>query len=599
LKESVASNEAAVQQLEAKFPAMVKKYGAAGFQRIGKPIDVVIKKGGKWDFKLQPLASIHLYLAGMGTDARLTTLGDIKYVRIFSIVALFIIILACVNFMNLSTAQSAKRAKEVGIRKVLGSEKKQLIRQFLIEAMLYSFIAVVIAIMLVLLLLKSFNAVAGKSFDFSMIFTGNIWLFVAGLTILTGLMAGSYPAFYITSFKPVTILKGMKLFKTGLGNLFIRNGLVVFQFTISTILIICTLIVFKQLRYTQNKNLGFKKENIIVIANSHRLGNGEESFRQELTRLPGLANASISTSIPSRDNFGDGYVPEPGPGDKDLDDDIGLASFMVDDDFIPTLQMQLINGRNFSKDFSDSSSVILNETAVKQIGWKDPVGMYMEYPGNNNQRFKVIGVVKDFNITSLRTAVAPFALFHSSSKTYTIGYSYTSVRVKPGNITDQVNKIEAKWKSFAPNTPFDYSFLDSEFDALYRAEKRMGSVFVIFTILSLFIACMGLFGLAAYTAERRVKEIGVRKVLGASIHSIASLLSKDFVKLVLLSAVIAFPVAWWYMHDWLKDFAYRINIGWQVFIIAGLAVLAIALLTVSFQAIKAAIANPVKSLRTE
>jgi putative ABC transport system permease protein len=593
LRDNVAIDAASIEKLVAKFPAMVKKHA---FKRQGQTYDELIKKGGKLDFQLQPLTSVHLYSAGIGS--RLTTLSNIKYVYIFSIIALFIIILACVNFMNLSTAQSAKRAKEVGIRKVLGSEKSQLIKQFLAEAMLYSFIATVFALVIVLLALKPFNLIAGKSFDFSLLFTGNVWVFVLGLFILTGLMAGSYPAFYLSSFKPVTVLKGMKLFKSGLGNYFIHNGLVVFQFTISTTLIICTIIVFKQLQFTQNKDLGLNKENVIIIANSDRLENSQETFRQELTKLPGVINATVCSSIPTKVNFGDSYVPEPTDGDKDLVKEIGLSSFVVDDHFIPTLQIPVLKGRNFSKEFSDSASVILNEAAIKQIGWKDPVGKYLQYPGND-QRFKVIAVAKDFNIESLHTPVTPFALFHSSSKTYDLGISYVSVRVKPGSMSDYLSKLESKWKSFAPNTPFDYNFLDSEFDALYRSEKRMGTVFSIFTILSIFVACLGLFGLAAYTAERRTKEIGVRKILGASVQNLVALLSKDFIKLVVVAAIIAFPIAWWSMNKWLEDFAYRITIGWWIFMLAGVIALLIALFTVSFQAIKASVANPVKSLRTE
>jgi putative ABC transport system permease protein len=595
LRDNATTNKANIAKLEAKFPAMVKQHA---FERRGITFEEFIKKGGKLEYHLQPFTSVHLYSAGMGTDARLTTLGDIKYVRIFSVIALFIIILACVNFMNLSTAQSAKRAKEVGIRKVLGSAKNQLVKQFLSEAMLYSFISTLIALVLVMLLLKPFNGIAGKTLSFNLLFTGNIWLFVLGLLLLTGLLAGSYPAFYLTSFKPVSVLKGMKLFKTSLGSLFIRNGLVVFQFTISAGLIISTIIVFKQLQFTQNKNLGLDKENVVVIANGNRLGNSDEAFRQELTRLPGVINATISSSIPTRGNFGDSYVPEPTGADEHLMKEIALSSFLVDNDFIPTLQIQVLEGRNFSKDFSDSASVILNETAVNQIGWKNPVGRWLAYPGND-QRFKVIGVAKDFNIESLHVPISPFALFHSSSKTYDLGNSYISVRVKPGNISDNLNKLESKWKKFAPNTPFDFSFFDSEVDALYRSEQRMGTVFGIFTILSICVACLGLFGLAAYTAERRTKEIGVRKVLGASVQGLVALLSKDFIRLVLVAIVIASPVAWWAMNKWLQDFAYRINIEWWMFAIAGSLALLIALLTVSFQAIKAAVANPVKSLRTE
>jgi putative ABC transport system permease protein len=595
LQDNMVADNAGIERLEAKFPAMVKRHA---FKSHGQSFDEFIKKGGKMDFLLQPFTSVHLYSTGMGTIARLTTTGDIKYVYIFSVIAFFIIVLACVNFMNLSTAQSAKRAKEVGIRKVLGSEKKQLIKQFLTEAMLYSFISTLIALAIVVLSLKLFNEIAGKTLNFGSLFTNYLWLLVLGLTILTGLLAGSYPAFYLTSFQPVAVLKGIKLFKSGLGNLFIRNGLVVFQFTISTALIICTIIVFKQLQFTQNKDLGLNKENVVVIANSNRLGNNKETFRQELTKLPGVLNAAVSSSIPSKVNFEDTYVPEPASVNEHVVKEIGIPSFVVDDDFIPTLRIQVLKGRNFSRDFSDSASVVLNETAANQIGWKNPVGQYLQYPGND-QRFKVIAVVKDFNIESLHTLVTPFALFHSSSKTYDLGISYVSVRIKPGNISGNLHDLETKWKSFAPNTPFDYSFLDAEFDALYQSEQKMGSLFSIFTFLSIFVACLGLFGLAAYTAEQRTKEIGVRKVLGASVQSLVRLLSKDFIKLVMLSAVIAFPLAWWAMHKWLEDFAYRTSIGWWVFVVAGSLSLFIALFTVSVQAIKAAIANPVKSLRTE
>jgi putative ABC transport system permease protein len=596
LYDNAAIDERSIAKLEAKFPSMVKLQAASAFKRIGKPFDEFIKQGGRWDLRLQPLSRIHLYSENIAS--RLTTLGSIKYVYIFSVIALFIIILACVNFMNLSTAQAAKRAKEVGIRKVLGSVKAQLIKQFLAEAMLNSFIAAIIAVLLVLVFLNPFNEIAGKSFGIHLLFTNNNWIFVLGLTLLTGLLAGSYPAFYLTSFNPAAVLKGIKLFRSDLGTLFIRNGLVVFQFTISTALIICTIVVFKQLELTQSKDLGLNKENIIVITNSNRLGKSEESFRQELTKLPEVISASISSGIPTKENFGDGYIPEPTGANENLVKDIALSSFIIDYDFIPALGIDILKGRNFSKDFSDSASVILNETAAKQIGWKEPVGSYLQYPGNS-QRFKVIAVLKDFNTQSLRSLVGPFALFHTSSKTYDVGTSYLIVRVKPGNISNSLAKLESKWKSAAPNTPFDYSFLDSEFDALYRSEKRMGTVFYIFTILSVFVACLGLFGLSVYTAERRTKEIGVRKVLGASVQNLVTLLSKDFIKLVIVSAIIAFPVAWWAMNKWLQDFAYHISIGWMIFVSAGAIALTIALVTVSFHAIKAALANPVKSLRSE
>ena len=374
--------------------------------------------------------------------------------------------------------------------------------------------------------------------------------------------------------------------------------MVVFQFTISVILIICTIVVFGQLKYEQRKDLGFNKESVVVIANTKRSGNTEESFRKELTRQPGVIDASISSSIPARVNFEDGYVPEPTETDKPALSDIDLSSFMVDDDFIPTLKMQILRGRNFSKEFNDSASVIINETAAKKIGWNETVGKYLAYPGNS-QRFKVIAVVKDFNVASFHELVEPFALFNTTSKTYNLHTSFISVRLKPGNIKEKISGIEAKWKSFAPATPLDFSFLDNDFDALYRSEQRMGTVFGIFTFLSIFVACLGLFGLSIFTAERRRKEIGVRKVLGASVQTVVGLLSKEFLRLVAVATLIAFPVAWFAMNKWLQDFAYRISMGWWIFFIAGASAMAIALVTVSFQAIKAAIANPVKALRSE
>jgi putative ABC transport system permease protein len=596
LKNNAAINEAAIARLNAKFPVMVKEH--AFNKDYGQSFEEFIKKGNKLEYSLMPFTKVHLYANPMIVPARLTTLGDIKYIYIFSVIALFIIILACVNFMNLSTAQSAKRAKEVGVRKVLGSVKAQLIKQFLTEAMLYSFVATLISLLLVFILLRPFNEVAGKLLVFSSIFNNGTWLFVVVLCLLTGLLAGLYPAFYLTSFNPVFVLKGIKVFKNNFGNLLIRNGLVVFQFAVSIALIICTVIVFQQLKYTQNKDLGLNKENVLVIANTKRLGSNEEAYRQQITKQNGVIDASISSSIPTKGNFGDGYNPLPTETDKPLLTDVGLSSFMVDDEFIPTLKMQVLQGRNFSKAFNDSASVIINETAAKLIGWKEPVGKYLDYPGND-QKFKVIGVVKDFNIASFREVIEPFALFHVSSQTYGLGSSYISVRLGPGNINNYLKELENTWKNFAPDMPFDYSFLDGYFDALYRSEQRMGEVFGIFTFLSIFVACLGLFGLSVYTAERRTKEIGVRKVLGASVQNVVALLSKDFLKLVLISAIIAFPLAWFAMNKWLQDFAYRITIDWQVFFIAALAALIIAFATIGFQSIKAAMANPVKSLRSE
>ena len=421
LKDNVQNDEASIRQVESKFPAVVKKNAASAFALIGKPLEEFYKNGGRWDFHLQPLTRVHLYSSSIGS--RITTLSDIKYVYIFSVIALFIILLACVNFMNLSTAQSAKRAKEVGIRKVLGSEKKQLVKQFLSEAILFSFISMLVSIVLVLLFLEPFNQIAGKTLGPGLLFSHANWIFIIGLSLVTGLLAGSYPAFYLTSFQPVAVLRGLKLFSSRLRSLFIRNGLVVFQFAVSTALIICTLIVFNQLQFIRNKDLGLNKENVLVISNAQRLASSEETFRQELEKMPGVSSASITSSHPVVSNFADSYLPEPANASEHIVKEISLPSFVVDDNFIPALEIKILAGRNFSKDFNDSTSVILNESAVKEIGWKHPVGMYLQYPGNA-QRFCVVGVAKDYNLQSLHGVMGSFALFHNSSKTYDLGSSY-------------------------------------------------------------------------------------------------------------------------------------------------------------------------------
>ncbi len=597
LKKNIGIDKENIHKIESKFPAMVRVQAAQGFERIGKPFDEFIKNGGKWDFHLMPLTDIHLR-SGNISMPWLNHLSNIKYLYIFGSIALFIILLACVNFMNLSTARASNRAKEVGIRKVTGSTKTQLIRQFLSEAFLYSIISSAIAVVLVVLLLGGFSGVIDEPISFQSAFTPGIWLSLTGLTFIVGLLAGSYPAFYVTSFKPALVLKGKNLLAGSRTNLLIRNGLVVFQFTISTIMIIGTLVVLKQLKFFRNTDLGFDKENVLIISSTNRLGQSEESFRQSIRQIPGILNASITTGIPSGSAFGDSYVPEP-EGVEETVKEINLNSFMVDESFIPTLGIKIAAGRNFSKEFSDSASVILNQEALEQIGWKNPLGKWLDYPGGDNFRFKVIGVVKNFNIESLQAAITPFVLFHPSSKTYDMGISNIVVKIKSRDLPRLIDQVQSKWKNFVSAEPFDYKFLDTEFDAQYRTEQRLGGIFSLFASLSIFIACLGLFGLSAFMAERRRKEIGVRKVLGASVESVVALLSKDFLKLTVIATVIAFPVAWYFMNKWLEDFAYRIDIGWTIFLIAGLGTLLITLITISFQAISAAIANPVNSLRNE
>jgi len=598
LKPNTSIDKASIAGLESKFPAMVATQAPSAFKRIGQPWEEFKRKGGKWDLKLQPIADLHLYSSDVGT--RYFEVSNIKNIYIFSAIGLFIMLLACVNFMNLSTAQSAKRAKEVGIRKVLGSLRKQLIRQFMVEAMLFSLLAAVIAIVIVLMVLPAFNQLSDKMLSASVFLDVKTWLGILLLVAITGFFAGSYPAFFITSFKPVSILKGTGLFKVNGSGFLTRNVLVVFQFFVSTVLIICTIVVYKQLFFNQTKDLGFNRENMVILPNIGRLGTSEETLRQELLKLPQVVNASISTGLPAENSFGDTYIPETNTKNVNgAENNIMLSSYMVDDAFIPTLNLKLTAGRPFSKQFTDSASVILNETAVKQIGWKDPIGKTITYPGNANQQFKVIGVVKDFNSESFHSIISPFALFYTTSKTYFIKASYLTIRIKPGDYPQTISAIQNTWKKIAPDMPFDYSFMDAEFDLLYKADQTMGKVFSVFTFLSLTVACLGLLGLAIYTAERRMKEIGIRKVLGASVKNLVGMLSVDFVKLIIIASIIAFPVAWYAMNKWLQDFAFRTTISWWIFALASGATIVIALVTISFQSVKAALTNPVESLKNE
>ncbi len=597
LKPNAPRDARAIKELESKFPAMISVQAAPAFDRIGKNYAAFIKAGGKWDVHLLPLTSGHLYSDGISMPW-LYHVSNIKYVYIFSSIAVFIIILASVNFMNLSTAQSGKRAKEVGIRKVSGSTRGQLIRQFMTEAFLYSLISSSIAFILAWVLVKPFSAIAGENLDPDILLSGRSFFYIIVLTFIIALLAGSYPAFYLTSFNPVSVLKGKLFSGKGKSALFLRNGLVIFQFSISTILIICTLVVFRQLNFFRTADMGLNKENVLVISNANRLGKTEESFRQTIGQLPGISNASITSSLPTGFLFGDSYEPI-AQGDEHLPSDIVITSYLVDYDFVSSLQLSILEGRNFSREFSDSGSVILNEEAVKQIGWKDPIGRYMRYPGGHNELYKVIGVIRNFNVESLRSSIVPFALFHVSSNSYDVGTSLILAKLKSGDPGKAIASVEKTWKAFAPGEPFDYNFLDASFDAQYRAEQRMGKIFGIFTGLSIFIACLGLFGLSAYIAERRIKEIGIRKVLGASSKGLVAMLSIDFLKLTLIATLLAFPLSWWAMNRWLQDFPYRIQMGWLIFLIGGLCTFLIAMFTISFQAIRAANANPLENLRME
>ncbi|HXB42720.1 MAG TPA: FtsX-like permease family protein, partial [Puia sp.] len=538
-----------------------------------------------------PLTKIHLYST---LQYEFLPGGNIQYVYIFSVVALLILIIACINFMNLTTARSANRAREVGIRKVLGTEKKELVIQFLIESTLMVVLSLVIAIAIAYLVLPLFNDVADKTMALHSLFSPIILPLLIALPFVVGLLAGSYPAFYLSSFKPIEVLKGKLKMGSKSGGL--RSVLVVIQFFTSIVLIISTIVIYRQLHYIQTKNLGYDKNQVLIINGAYALENNLAPFRNDLLQMHGVTSVTVSGFLPVSSNRSDNtWSSSPVMDEKN---GIDMQTWAIDYDYIKTLGMQIIKGRDFSKDFvSDSSAVIINETTAKLLGFDEPVGknIYGTYNSASNQRipYNIIGVVRNFNYESLKQNVGPLSLFLRPST------GLVSIKITGANIPDVLKQAENKWKAMAPGMPFSYRFLDESFNEMYRSEQRIGKIILIFSTLAILIACLGLFGLSTFIAEQRTKEIGIRKVLGASVQGLVQLLSKDFIKLVAISFVIAAPLAWWFMSKWLQDFAYRVDISWWIFLLAGVLAFVIAIATVSFQAIKAALMNPVTSLRTE
>lgn len=548
------------------------------------------QSGNKLVYSIIPVADIHLY---SNRPYELTPGGNIQYVYIFSAVALFILLIACINFMNLTTARSASRAKEVGIRKVLGTERKDLVTQFLSESTVMAAISCILAIGLAYLIMPLFNEVAGKTMNVSSLFHPAFLPILLLLPLAVGLMAGSYPAFFLSAFRPIEVLKGKLKLGTKSGGL--RSTLVVFQFATSIILIIGTIVIYNQLHYIQTKTLGYNKDQVLTIENTYTLQHNCDAFKQFLQQQPGVLNASYSGFLPTPSARNDNLFSK----DKifDVKNGFDMQQWTVDYDYINTMGMTLAKGRNFSKEFgTDSSAVILNEQAIKTLGFSDPVGKKIYRPANADgsiNAFTIIGVVKDFHYESLKKDIDMLGLFLGNNT------GMLSLKINTASAPGIIKAAEGKWKALTPEIPFSYKFMDADFRNVYSAEQKVGKIAISFSILAILIACLGLFGLAAYIAEQRTKEIGIRKVLGANITNLVSMLSKDFIKLVAIAALIAFPVAWWAMHSWLQDFAYRVHISWWIFVAAGFTALMIALLTVSFQAIKAALTNPVKSLRTE
>lgn len=574
-------------KMETKLPAMVEKYmGPQIQQNMGLSLAQFRTKGNDLGFKLQPLTSIHLYSA---TTTEMEPGGNASYVYIFAGIAIFMLIVACINFINLSTASASKRAKEVGVRKVAGSGRFQLIRQFLSESLMITMFSLVIAFVLVKIALPVFNEISGKQLSFDVM---PILAFIA-LGLLVGLVAGIYPAFYLSSFKPIVVLKGR--LSANNKSFALRSSLVVFQFFISVGLIISTIVVYQQMKYIQNKKLGYDKEQLVTIPNSWALGKNEQVYKQELLKDPRVLNATLSWYKPAGPTNNNNALAYPEGHDNQL---MTTLEYHVDEQYIPTMGMQMATGRNFSPAFpTDSLGMIINESAARAFGWgtMNAVGKTIIRQNSDrgaNAAFHVVGVVKDFNFKSLHEPITPLLMVLQPEG----GLIF---KIKTTDVAGLLAAMKKQWDAFNTDEPFSYAFMDDLYNKTYSAEQKTGTILNIFSILTIFVACLGLFGLATYTAEQRTKEIGIRKVLGASVTQVTQMLSKEFLNLVLIASLIAFPAAWWAMHQWLQSFAYRIEISWWVFAIAGLAALFIALLTVSFQAIKAAIANPVKSLRTE
>ena len=578
------------RQVQDKFQAYVKK----------EIYPTLTMQGSSFLPFLQPLKDIHLGSADFVYDNAIR--GNESYVKGLTIIALFVLVIACFNFINLATARSFRRAKEIGVRKVVGAEQSQLVVQFIGETVLLSVISMIIALVATMLLLPALNEFTGKQISFNPITHPLSALLVLGAGILIGVLAGIYPAFVLSGFRPINVLKNMKVTGGGSDIGWLRQSLVVIQFALSGLLIVSSIVVYRQIRYLNNKDLGFNKEQLIYFQIRGDVEKNLETFKQELKASTGVVSVTSGYGLPGDQFAGDEIIVPTRQGDKEYSSSV----FIGDYDYIKTLGLKLIAGRDFSREMKtdEREAFIINETAVKELGFGTPekaLGQplkwneWMPKDSLHPQKIgKVIGVVRDFHYKSLHEKVATSVIQLYPAVTFKV-----AVKLKTANINNTISFINRVWNRFNPGYPLDYKFMDETYGAMYKAEEKLSSLIWIFTIMAVVVGCMGLFALAAFSAEQRTKEIGIRKVLGAGTLSIFGLLSKNFVRLVLLSSLLAFPIAWWSMNKWLQDFSYRISISWWVFVVAAVAALAVALITVSFQAIKAATANPVKSLRTE
>jgi putative ABC transport system permease protein len=568
------------EELERQFPTFIKKYFP----------DFIIPQARLY---LQKLTDIHLTSK---LDYELEPNSDKADIYIFSAIGIFILIIACINFMNLSTARSAKRAREVGMRKVFGSYRSGLVRQFLGESLLLSTMALVLAIILLLGLLPVFNSFSGKAFSTAHFLEWGTLIFLFGITLLVGILSGTYPALYLSAFDPTQVLKGT--FSPGSKSKLLRQGLVVLQFAISLALIISTVIIYRQLKYLRSADLGFNKEQVLVIPVRPPMAKAYTPFMEELRTNGKIISIATMNDVLGASHNTHEYNYEGMPQTKQW---IYFPSLIVSPDFIRTLNIKLVAGRAFDRNIKtdDSLSVIINEAMVKHLGWgtaQNALGKQFFTPSGKE---RVIGVAKDFNFVSLKENVGPFVLDISDKKNKLFWTKFIVVRIPPKDIRGTIQYLETKWNEFSKDYPFDYFFLDERLGKLYRSQDNLASLVGYFSVLAIFIACLGLFALASFTAEQRTKEIGIRKVLGAPVYSIVDLMSKEFLRLVFISAILSAPITWFLMSRWLENFAYRIQIGVSVFIFATIAGLVIALATVLFHALRSAYSNPVKALKYE
>lgn len=593
------------QQLNAKFPAFIEKYV---MPQISDAIggDQTLEKfqaaGNKWEYSLTNLRDIHLHSSFL---SEFEPNGNITYVYLFSAIAIFILIIACINFMNLSTARSANRAREVGVRKVMGSLRSQLMNQFLAESFMLTLFSFTLALVIAYFFLPMFNTLADKQLTLPL---NEFWFY--GLLVMASmfvaLLAGLYPAFFLSAFQPVAVLKG----KLALGSKsgWVRNGLVVFQFVVSIFLIIATIAVNQQLTFMQSKKLGYEKDQLIVVKEAFLLGNNLQPFKDEVLRNTSVSSGTISGYLPVAGGWrgSDTYWKDGvSPGQTNIQDMVNMQVWEVDVDYLNTFKMNVKQGRGFSKEFlSDSTAIILNETAIARFKIEgDPIGKKVSHFGAQKpdgspdpdkiQSWTIIGVVEDFHYESLKSNIGPLGFLLRKSN------GSVTFRFEAANTSTVIATLEQTWKRLSPDSPFQYSFLDDDFERMYSTEQRLGKIFAVFAILAIVIACLGLFALTAFTTEQRTKEIGIRKALGASINNIILLLSKDFSRLILIAFVLAIPLAWYSINQWLEDYAYKTEIGVIVYVLAGSLTLFIALATMSYQSIKAARSNPVESLKSE